>query len=825
MKKNDSIKLKALSDIASIDISLEFGDILRHILQITYKAMNAYSGTIMLVDEATGELRMVSSYGLPEDYIERVYAAAEKAGVHLSSSPSGTVLRTGDIYLVPDIFKEPKDEPWYELSKQIGFSAMIYAPMKRGSKIIGLLIIYMRDAHDFTNEEIYFMKIAASQASSIVQNARMCNQLKSNIQELKDHEQHLEEKIRETHKVLFESERYLKKIFESSIDGIFVLDELGRFEFGNDAAFDIFGWQREELLGHLFMKIIPEDMKEFMLERWHEIQTGIEKPYEIRIFSKEGTIRNILVSHTQTTIKGKRKYVVVIKYISEKTRLEKELKDSEEKYRDLFENADDCMYTHDENGFFQTINKAGLFQLGCSEKEVIGTHFSKWLTQESYKKVEEQLRKHLAGEPIEQPDIIEVIKKNGEHRWGEARISLIKKGEKIIGIQGVARDITEKIILEQQLKESESKYRDLFENAQVPMYILDMKGNFIKMNKSGLDILGCKEEELNGSPLSKWLTQESFNVYQERMASRLAGRSVNTFELFEVITLNGEHRLVETNTRAIKEGTRITEIHGIAWDVTEKHRLEEKLLEYHEKLQRSYEELMEADRAKTEFVSNMTHELLTPLTSIKGFVELLDEGTMGTINPEQKKSLEIILRNSDRIIRLIKELLDLTCIENNKFVMHFKNVSLESIISKSIQDIHPQANEKQIMIVREIQPLIEIWGDDERLMQVTRNLLINAIKFTPRKGKITIKSSNENEHVKISISDTGIGIPQDKLKTIFERFYQVDGSASRKYSGVGLGLSICKNIIEKHHGSIWAESEGTGSTFHIVLPKYRLDPD
>lgn len=826
MGKNESTKLKALSDIASIDISLEFSGILQRILQITCKSMNAHSGTIMLVDEAaTGELRMVSSHGLPEDYIERVYAAADKAGVPITSSPSGTVLKSGNYYIVPNVFKEPKDEPWYELPKQIGFTAQIFTPMKKGLKIIGLLNVYMKDVHDFTDEEIYFMNIAASQASSVVQNARMCSKLKNSLLELKDHEQHLEEKIKETHKVLYESEKYLKTIIDSSMDGIFVVDELGKFEFGNDSAFNIFGWQREELIGQSFMKIIPEDLKDFMLDRWHEIQNGIEKPYETKIFTKEGKIRNILVSHAQTSIKGKRKYVVVIKDISEKHRLEQDLKDSETNCRDLFENAEDAIYIHDEKGFIQTMNKAGLRQLGCFEKEVIGTHISKWLSPETYKKVEERFRRIQIGEPLEQPFTIEVVTKNGEHKWGEVRTSLIKKGEKVIGTQGVARDITEKIILEQLLKESESRYRDLFENAQVPMFILDMNGNFIKMNKSGLNILGCNKEELNGSPLSQWITPESFNVYQERLAARLSGKSIKHSELIEVICRNGEHRWVETNTRAIKEGTRIIEIHGIARDVTEKRRLEEKLREYHDKLQRSYEELMEADRAKTEFVSNITHELLTPLTSIRGFVELLSEGTMGTINPEQKKSLDIILRNSDRLIRLIRELLDSTHLENNKFVMQLKNISLESIILKSIQDIHPQANEKQITIIREIQPLTQIWGDDERLMQVIRNLLINAIKFTPRKGKITIKSFSEDEHIKISISDTGIGIPQDKLKIIFERFYQVDGSASRKYGGVGLGLSICKNIIDKHHGSIWAESDGIGSTFHIVLPKHRSNPE
>ena len=103
------------------------------------------------------------------------------------------------------------------------------------------------------------------------------------------------------------------------------------------------------------------------------------------------------------------------------------------------------------------------------------------------------------------------------------------------------------------------------------------------------------------------------------------------------------------------------------------------------------------------------------------------------------------------------------------------------------------------------------------------NLLINAVKFTPEKGKITIIAAADTEHIKISISDTGIGIPEDKLKSIFDRFYQVDGSSSRRYGGVGLGLSICKSIIDKHYGSIWAQSDGKGSTFHIVLPRLRQD--
>ncbi|MGB8218305.1 MAG: HAMP domain-containing sensor histidine kinase, partial [Candidatus Methanoperedens sp.] len=254
-------------------------------------------------------------------------------------------------------------------------------------------------------------------------------------------------------------------------------------------------------------------------------------------------------------------------------------------------------------------------------------------------------------------------------------------------------------------------------------------------------------------------------------------------------------------------------------DVTENKKLEQQIKEYNEKLEKSYEELKEADKIKTEFISNITHELMTPLTSIKGFVELLDDEAIGTINEEQKKSLGIIHRNSERLIHLIKELLAASYLEKDKLGLHFGLVSINDILSKCILDIQPLAKEKQISLFKDTMSLPRIWGDEDRLTQVIINLLGNAIKFTPQDGKITVISRDLPEKVKISIRDTGIGIPGDQLSRIFERFYQIDGSAKRKYGGTGIGLSICKNVIEKHYGSIWAESDGKGSTFHILLPK------
>ncbi len=169
--------------------------------------------------------------------------------------------------------------------------------------------------------------------------------------------------------------------------------------------------------------------------------------------------------------------------------------------------------------------------------------------------------------------------------------------------------------------------------------------------------------------------------------------------------------------------------------------------------------------------------------------------------------------------RLLKQLLDVANIEKDQLDLRLDFTSINDVILKSIMELQSHVKDKQITIFQEIPTLPRIWGDSERLTQVMINVLSNAIKFTPENGKITITADENTDSVKISITDTGIGIPQDKLLRIFDRFYQVDGSTSRKHGGVGIGLSICKGIIEKHRGSIWAESDGIGcgSTFYVQL--------
>lgn len=810
MPSDEKPKLKALADIASIDITLEFNEILGKILKTTCDTISAHSGTIMLVDEDSGKLSMVASYGLPDNYIELVYEAANKAGVPITSSPSGTVLKTGEYYLVPNILEEPKDKPWYGISRELGFSSQVFTPMKHGTKVIGLLNVYWEKPREFPHDEIDFVSIAASQASSVVQNARMCRNMKKSLHELNEYKEHLEEKVKETSHKLYDSEQYLRTIINSSFDVIFVLDDKGRVEFANEAFFSFHGWSKEKLIGKVFMDFFHDDMREFMLERWHEMQNDIKIPYETKLKTKTG-FRYLHVSHAKTEIKGATKYVLIIKDISDYKKLVLDLKESELYQRTVVNSSFDGIFVVDDEGKFEYGNKSFFNILGWHEDELIGGNFMKVIPEDMHEFMLGKWDEIQNG--IEIPYETKIITKNGETRSlyvSHSKTEMKGKAKYVV----VIKDITDykKLILD--LKESEVKYRELFENAQDPMYIHDTQGFITSMNDVGCRLLGCdSRDEVAGTYFSQWLTPESFEYAQKTLIQHITGQQVEQPIVLEVVCRNGEHKWAEIKNRVITDGGTITGIHGIARDITEKKELEQQLKE-------SYEKLMEADKLKTEFISNVTHELLTPLTAIKGFTELIKDGTLGSINNEQVKGLDTIFRNSERLTNLINQLLQAANLENDAAGMHYGQVSMNDIISQAVVDVQPQAGAKQIRIINNTAQVPEITGDGEKLYGVIVNLLVNAVKFTPKKGKITVNARDNGSSIHISISDTGIGIPEGELSRIFDRFYQVDGSESRKYGGAGIGLSLCRGVVEKHNGTIMAESDGIkGSTFHIELPK------
>jgi PAS domain S-box-containing protein len=224
------------------------------------------------------------------------------------------------------------------------------------------------------------------------------------------------------------------------------------------------------------------------------------------------------------------------------------------------------------------------------------------------------------------------------------------------------------------------------------------------------------------------------------------------------------------------------------------------------------------DRLKDEFISTVSHELRTPLTSIRGALGLLSSGILGEVNDKAANLLRIALTNSDRLVRLINDILDLERIQSGKEPLAFRPVQLAEIVRQAIDGMQPVAEAAGVQLIHDTTQ-VEIAADPDRLLQVLTNLLSNAVKFSPAGATISVILRPGVNGVTLSVIDHGRGIPADKLEAIFGRFQQVDASDSRQKGGSGLGLAICRTIVLQHSGRIWAERNPVrGSTFRVFLP-------
>jgi PAS domain S-box-containing protein len=226
----------------------------------------------------------------------------------------------------------------------------------------------------------------------------------------------------------------------------------------------------------------------------------------------------------------------------------------------------------------------------------------------------------------------------------------------------------------------------------------------------------------------------------------------------------------------------------------------------------------EIDRMKDEFISVVSHELRTPLTSIRGALGLLAGGKVGVFPDKAQRMLDIAVNNTDRLVRLINDILDIERIDSGRVTMQKREVEIGDLMTQALEVMRPMADKNGVAL--ELRPVnATVLADSDRMIQTFTNLLSNAIKFSPASGTVTFVGRIESDHVHITVADQGRGIPPDKLHSIFERFQQVDASDSREKGGTGLGLAICRSIVQQHGGEIWAESKlGEGSTFHVSLP-------
>ena len=375
-------------------------------------------------------------------------------------------------------------------------------------------------------------------------------------------------------------------------------------------------------------------------------------------------------------------------------------------------------------------------------------------------------------------------------------------------------DISEQKQAQQQLADSEERFRQIIENASDIIYRTDEHGKFTYVNPTGLTMFGYTISDVIGMHFTMFVKETERQKTARNYYRQMLDKTKSSYYEFSAVKKNGEVVILGQSIELLFKKNAVVGFLAIARDISEKNR-------YQQELKEAKETAESATLAKSQFLATMSHEIRTPMNGVIGMTDLL---LQTSLNHEQREYTEIIRSSGETLLTLINDILDFSKIESGKLDMEKRPIEVQSLIEETFDLVARHAAEKQLDIVYHIDPSVPpyIIGDPVRLRQILLNLINNAIKFTDRgEVLVSVKEIRKEETMTIlqfSVRDTGIGIPKNKVNKLFQAFSQVDASTTRKYGGTGLGLAITKRLVELMHGEVWVESEdGKGSTFHFTI--------
>ena len=371
---------------------------------------------------------------------------------------------------------------------------------------------------------------------------------------------------------------------------------------------------------------------------------------------------------------------------------------------------------------------------------------------------------------------------------------------------------------------SEAWFRTTLASIGDAVIATDDAGHVKAMNSVAQRLTGWTEEEARGRPLG-----EVFRVVNEDSGLPVENPVDKVFREGRIVGLANHTALLARDGRAIPiddsaapirtpEG-RLMGAVMVFRDVTERRQAERQQAAIIEREREARREAEAAARSKDEFVATLSHELRTPLNAIFGWVQLLRAGTLD--DGARAHALEVIERNTRTQTRMVEDLLDVSRMMSGRLRIEPRPVELATVVRAALDAVRPALDAKSLNLVTELDAATgPVAGDPERLQQVIWNLLTNAIKFTPRGGRIEVRLERRDSHVQVQVSDSGRGIPPDFLPRVFERFSQAEGSSSRTQPGLGIGLALVRHLVELHGGTVQvaSEGEGRGATFTVRLP-------
>lgn len=638
--------------------------------------------------------------------------------------------------------------------------------------------------------------------------------------ELRRAKQRLEVNIRK----LQVSEARFRHLAESNIIGVIVTDMNGAIAQANDAFLDIVGYTREEMLaGKLqWRDLTPPEYQELTDYSITELKTkGICTPFEKEYIRKDGSRVPILLGAALLPNNGGQQEIVAFCLdLSQSKRIEQALYQQENQLQ-LITNAVPVLISYvDAQQRYRFNNKRYEEMFGLTASQTYGKHIQEVLGESIYQSILPHIKAVLSGEQVTFESQI-YDKNNIIHDVSTSYVPQFDLQGQVAGFVALVRDITEQKLAEKALKESEERLRTLTEKVRVIPWEADA-------TTSNFTYVGPQTVQILGYPVAEWYTD---NFWTEHIHPKDREWATNYCHQTSLLLDNYEfeYRMLAADGRVVwlydivnvvrSEDGKPQLLHGFMIDISDRKQAEQEREELLAREQSARAEAEAANQIKNEFLATLSHELRTPLNAMLGWTQLLsrrkfDETTTSV-------ALETINRNTKSLAQLIEDILDVSQIIRGKLRLDTSAVELTSIVEASIDNVLSAAQAKEIQIECEFDPSVGvIMGDANRLQQVVWNLLANAVKFTPKEGRVTVQLKRLDSHVQIQVSDTGGGISSEFLPYVFQRFRQADSSTTRSHGGLGLGLAIVRHLVELHGGTVHAESPGIGlgATFIVNLP-------
>jgi PAS domain S-box-containing protein len=757
-------QMEALADVArAVSESLRLEQVLRLILGHATALLRTDGACISML--RGDSLEIVAAVGTGDPLIGM--------WIPVVGSMTGRAVRTGTS-IVTDAAVDPEAYP--PTVRAACIRHVIIVPLATAQGPVGALNVFNGSA-PFTDDAAEVLQRLADQVAVAVVNARLFEDVTAS------------RAIAERH----------QRVVETSTDAIMITDLDRRVAFANPAAITFFG-HGDELIGMPASRTVPEEAREAVRRHEDEALAGEPQRYESHALLADGERRTVAVTTAPLREQGAVTGIVAsLRDVTEERRARDAVGQSEARYRNLFESASDAIYTLDRRGIFTSVNEATVAVVGYPRTQLLGRNSRKLFDDGGeLTLVVEQFGRALAGESARYE--CHFLRADGERRLVSVTNTPIRHGTEIVGVLGVARDVSDERARAAALARSEARYTRLVESASDAIFMMDETGQFTAVNRSLEDAVGIGREELLGTPLAQLIDARDVAAAEQLLRQTFAGERCRGALRYRAADGSVRHGSV-ISAPVFEEGVIVGAL-GIMRDVTDDQRLAEQLLQQ-EKL-----------AAIGQLVSGVAHELNNPLAGVMAFSELL-LASDAAHDADARHAMETIHREAMRAAKIVSHLLTFA----RQRAAERMAADLNAIVTDTLELRRYALRTAQIDLEVVLDPAMpRTWADPFQLQQVVLNLVSNAeqaLTDWPGARRIIVWTQRVENKLVVAVSDTGPGIPPDRRDRIFNPFY----TTKTVGQGTGLGLSISDGIVREHGGQIRVESHpGEGATFLVELP-------